>query len=144
MELSSTVLKVSHQIYKFLKALQNAPAEVAEYRDSLESTRKVLLDVHEYADVHERSTLVAPMSSTGAEDGLRLRTLRMVLLDCELVFVAQWNVLKGYESDDSLSWFRRASKRCEFVWGREALERSTTKLEASRALLVHAISTSTG
>ena len=44
-ELSTTVLKMSWKIYRFFKAVHDAPIEVKEYLDTLENIRTVFVDV---------------------------------------------------------------------------------------------------
>lgn len=136
-ELTSTVLKLSLKLYKFFRAVHDAPEEIQEYLSVLESIRRVFQDVQEYATLHQQSAFAL-------QDGVQLRVVETVLKDCELEFALQLSYIEKIDPSSISSFFARSEKRIEWVLRKETVEGLTRKLENLQALLAMAVTTSTG
>ena len=136
-ELTTTVLKVSYELYSFLKAVHDAPSEVQEYLEALESTRKVLVGVQEHAADYERSDSLHTERS-------QLQILRAVLKECEISFTLQLSNLEDSHQKFEGAMFERIRKKVEFVLSKDAIKQSTKKLRASQNLLAQAVTTLVG
>lgn len=137
LELSSTVLKLSLKLYRFFKALHDAPEEVHEYLSVLESIRRVFQDVKEYAEAHLHSAFFE-------HDGMRLTVVEAALQDCELEFTLQLSNVEELDPATASSFFRAMGRQTKWVLRKETLEGLTKKLEKLQGLLSLAVMTSTG
>ena len=136
-EVTATVLKVSWKLYKFFKAIQDAPEEVKEYLTTLESIRRVFQEVREYAAMHQNSEF-------RLQDGLQLSVVEPALKDCELEFTLQLSFIESLDPDATSSFFSRSRKRTEWVLRKETIEGLTRKLEKLQDLLNLALASSSG
>ncbi|KAI0145224.1 hypothetical protein GGR57DRAFT_517404 [Xylariaceae sp. FL1272] len=137
LELTSCVLKVVSQIYKFLKTVQNTPRDVRDYLVALENTRKVLAHVEDYILFHERTLF-------RAVDKTQLETISAVLQECKLTFTLQLSAVQKYDTQDTTSTWRQLRKKIGFGFGQESLNKCTTKLQAFQSLLNKALTASIG
>ncbi|MCJ1260626.1 hypothetical protein MMC22_000488 [Lobaria immixta] len=137
LELSSTVLKLSLKLYRFFKALHDAPEEVHEYLSVLESIRRVFQDVKDYAVAHLHSAFFE-------HDGMRLTVVEAALQDCELEFTLQLSNVEELDPATASSFFRAMGRQTKRVLRKETLEGLTKKLEKLQGLLSLAVMTSTG
>lgn len=137
LELSSTVLKLSLKLYRFFKAVRNAPEEVHEYLGALESIRHVFQDVKEYAKAHLRSAFFE-------HDAMRLTVVEAALRDCELEFALQLSYVENLDPATASSLFSTTGRKTKWVLKKETLEGLTKKLEKLQGLLSVAVTTSIG
>lgn len=137
LELSNTVLTLSMKLYRFFKAVHDAPEEVHEYLSVLESIRYVFQDVKEYAEAHIRSAFFE-------HDGMRLTIVEATLRDCELEFALQLSYVEDLDPATTSSLFRARGRKTKWVLRKETLEGFTKKLETLQSLLSIAVTTSTG
>lgn len=136
-EASTTVLTLCNKLFKFFKAVYDAPEEVREYLVVLESIRLVFQDVQDYASMHLKS-------SFSSEDGLQLLAVQQVLKDSELEFALQPSLVEKLDPSTAKSFFSKSTRRTEWVLRKETVEELTRKLEKVQSLLILAVSTSTG
>ena len=137
LELSSTVLKLSLKLYRFFKAIHDAPEEVHEYLSVFESIRVVFQDVKEYAEAHLRSAFFE-------RDGIRLTVVEATLRDCELEFTVQLSYVEDLDPATASSFLKGTSRKTKWVLRKETLQGLTKKLEKLQHLLSLAVTTSTG
>ena len=137
LELTGTVLALSQKIYKFFKAIHDAPEEIRDYLSALETTRHVFIGIQEYVEMHQ-------MSSFAVEDGMRLRVIEPALKDCELEFSLQLSFVESLQPEQGSSIFARSQKQGQWVLNKDTIEGSTKKLEKMQQLLSLAVITSTG
>ena len=137
LELSKTVLALSMKLYRFFKAVHNAPAEVHEYLSVLESIRCVFQDVKEYAEAHIRSAFFE-------HDGMRLTIVEATLRDCELEFALQLSYVEDLDPATAPFMFRARGRKTKWVLRKETMEGLTKKLGNLQSLLSIAVTTSTG
>ena len=88
LELTCSVLELSQKLYKFFKAIHDAPEEIREYLSAFESARRVFVDIQEYVEMYQ-------MSAFAMEDGIRLRVIEPALKDCELEFSLQLSFVES-------------------------------------------------
>ena len=137
LELTCSVLALSLKIYKFSKAIHDAPEEIREYLSALETTRRVFMDIQEYMEMHQ-------MSAFALEDGMRLRVIELALKDCELEFSLQLSFIESLQPEQRSSHFARSKKQGQWVLKKDTIEGLTKKLEKLQRLLSLAVTTSTG
>ncbi len=137
LELSSIVLKLSGKLYQVFKAIGDAPEEVHEYLSVLETLRCVFQDVKEYTDEHWRSPFFG-------HDGIRLTLVEALLRDCESEFTLQLSYVEELDPATAPSVFRSTGRKVKWVLRKETLQGLTKKLEKLQALLMAAVTTSTG
>jgi hypothetical protein len=137
LELSTTVIKLSAAVYGFFKDVHNAPRDVTEYLLVLEGSRKIFVDVQQYADLHEQSAFTKVHRN-------QLDTLTVVLEECQLSFGTQVSLIESYRSGCSELNFQKLRKRCEWVFGRDAIQSAGAKLQSSQTLLIQALNVSSG
>ena len=136
-ELSVTVLKLCEKLYKFFRALQNAPEDVKEYLEALESTRLVLSDTQKYCELHQQSPF-------RTQDGMKLEVLSVTLKTCEIDFSYQLSLVQSLDPRTASSWFSNLKHRTTWVFSKELIESNTSKLEKAQDRLHLAISASSG
>lgn len=137
LELSDTVLKLSLKLYRFFKAVHDAPEEIHEYLSVLESIRCVFQDVKDYAEAYIRSAFFE-------HDGMRLTVVEAALRDCELEFALQLSYVGDLDPATASSFFRSVERKAKWVLRKETLEGLTKKLEKLQGFLSVAVTTSTG
>ena len=137
LELSNTVLKVSWKVYKFFKAISDAPEEVYEYLHIPEATRGVIQSLEVYAESHERSL------STRSK-GLSVAVVEKVLQDCELEFAMQLSYVEHLDPHAAPSFFKSTARKTKWVLGKDTLESLTKKLEKTQSLLHIAVTALNG
>ena len=137
LELTCSVLALSLKIYKFFRAIHDAPEEIREYLSALETTRRVFMDIQEYVEMHQ-------MSAFALEDGMRLRVIEPALKDCELEFSLQLSFVESLQPEQRSSLFARSKKQGQWVLNKDTIEGLTKKLEKLQRLLSLAVTTSTG
>jgi hypothetical protein len=135
LELSKTVLSLSLTLYNFIKAFRNVPREVQEYLSVLESTRLVFEDVQSYAEAHLHSPFFE-------DDGIRLTVVGRLLQDCKHEFTAQLSYVESLDPAVKQSIWDSSNRRRKWVFGKEALQTLTKKLEKLQNLLQSSITTS--
>ena len=136
LELSNTVLGLSLKLYRFFRAIHEAPGEIREYLGALDNIRCVFQDVKEYAEAHLHSAFFE-------RDGLRLTVVEAVLQDCEREFALQLSYVEEM-NPATTTLLRATSRRTKWVLRKETLEGLTRKLEKLQGLLSVALMTSTG
>jgi hypothetical protein len=124
LELSTTVLKLSTEVYLFFKAVHDAPGEVTEYLLALDGSRKIFVDVQQYAELHQQSAFTKVNRN-------QLDTLITILEECQLSFGVQVSLIHHYRAGSSESSFEKLRKRCKWAFGREALQSAVAKLQTS-------------
>jgi hypothetical protein len=136
-ELSATVLKLCEKLYKFFKALRDVPEEINEYLGALESTRVILADTQKYCELHQQSHF-------RTQDGMKLEVLYVTLKTCEIDFSYQLSLVESVDLRTASSWFSNLKHRTTWVFSKELIELSTSKLEKAQDRLHLAISASSG
>lgn len=137
LELTCSVLALSQKLYRFFKAIHDAPEEIREYLSALETTRRVFVDIQEYVEMYQ-------MSAFAMEDGMRLRVIEPALKDCEQDFSLQLSFVESLQPEQCSSIFTRSKKQGQWVLNKDTIERLTRKLEKLQRLLSLAVTTSTG
>ena len=137
LELTGTVLALSQKLYKFFKAIHDAPEEIRDYLSALETTRRVFVDIQEYVEMYQ-------MSAFAVEDGMRLRVIEPALKDCELEFSLQLSYVESLQPEQRSSLFVRSKKQGQWVLNKDTIEGLTKKLEKLQRVLSLAVTTSTG
>ena len=119
-ELSVTVLKLCDKLYKFFKALQNAPEDVKEYLGAFESTRLALADTQKYCEPHQQSLY-------RTQDGMKLEVLFVTLKTCAVDFSYQLSLVESLDPRTASSWFSNLRHRTTWVFSKELIESNTWK-----------------
>ena len=137
LELTCSVLALSQKLYKFFKAIHDAPEEIREYLSALETARRVFVDIQEYVEMYQ-------MSAFAVQDGMPLRVIEPALKDCELEFSLQLSFVESLQPEQRSSFFAKSKKQGQWVLNKDTIERLTKKLEKLQRLLSLAVTTSTG
>ena len=137
LEFTCSVLALSQKLYKFFKAIHDAPEEIREYLSALETVRRVFVDIQEYVEMYQ-------ISAFAVEDGMRLRVIEPALKDCELEFSFQLSYVESLQPEQRSSIFTRSKKQGQWVLNKDTIKGLTKKLEKLQRLLSLAVTTSTG